>query len=1307
MLGNQSKFRGLTINADTIHRTGNIRFINIDGICHAEYPIHLHNGLWYHHDEEIIEKEQQRMTKDVVKAILNKLSVEATYELWHQRLGHPGETIMNEIHQHVKGITKLQGNAFYRYLSCLLAKMGRFASSPPPQCPIATKPSSTTTTKRTLAKGDQLAVDFGFMRGEFTDKDQRGRIITSIDGYNSYAIIIDESTRWLWILLTKSKIPPVDFVRKIIKSFPQVNYQRKISTDQGGELARSEAFKSMLQEENYVLEHTGAYTPEQNGLAERPNRTLGQMTRCLLHSSGLDDKYWSYALTHAVYLKNRLPHRAIKKTPYEAFHGEKPDLSHLRCFGSKVFVRKHNRSRKLHMKGREGYFIGYTGTDKNIRYIDAKTRQEKTEKYALFDEAHFTSALSERIPPTATALRDAGYSMKIKAQDTTTTDIDDHVKIKILSNNARMPTKGSPDSAGWDIYCPTDYTIPARATQIIPTHLAIQCPPGTYARIAPRSGLTVSKNLTTLAGVIDADYRGNIGIILHNFGNEKVSIAKDNKIAQLIIEKINMAPLEETTKLTSTQCQHKGFGSTDKIQYIHDNNASITTFDTINSVLSTYTPTMVEMSTNPYENELHHHITLNGKHPTLGLQLEMCPQRNLPKLTQCQKGTPSAKLPKWRSTLRHSYITHINNKPITTIEEVRTTIKDLRKLKETQVDITFSTLQKLSLHSETGVPQLYFDQLQSITQHISDIKNNKETINKMSGLTRKKLQQQPDWPEWNTSEFYQLDCYHKQNMFSEPVTLPLGANCLPLLWTYVHKLTGEKKSRCVVNGSKKQSGTVTLGETYAGNVDQYSSKVFWAGTAIHNYICVGADISNAFAEAPPPVAPFYVYIDRVYREWRKHKGLPPIPAECNVLRVNRALQGHPESARLWEKHIDELLRKMGLTPSIHEPCLYSGYYKGQHVLFLRQVDDFAISAANPSTCNQLIDEINTHMKNKIHKLGTLTRFNGVDIEQTRQYVKISNKTYIDKIMKKKDFTELPPEKYPLPMNSNNEWQEKLEMAQPATTEELQALEEKYGYTYRQAIGEMIYILVTCRPDISYALIKLSQYSSAPSAVHFEATHHLLHYLHQTSNDGIYYWRKTPNLKLAYKEHQQPRDKNYKTAIHAHPNKASTFVDSDWGGDRKHRRSTSGYAIMVAGGTVLYKTKFQPTIALSSTEAEFTAACDAGSCSLYIRSLLNHIMVPQEEATPIYEDNNGAILMANAGKPTRRTRHVELKHFAIQDWVQKDLLIMKWISTHNNCSDSFTKALTKMLQYKHVDYLMGRVRPLYNLNVNNMIKNPSF
>jgi hypothetical protein len=107
-------------------------------------------------------------------------------------------------------------------------------------------------------------------------------------------------------------------------------------------------------------------------------------------------------------------------------------------------------------------------------------------------------------------------------------------------------------------------------------------------------------------------------------------------------------------------------------------------------------------------------------------------------------------------------------------------------------------------------------------------------------------------------------------------------------------------------------------------------------------VAIGADVSNAFAEAPAPKAPLYLYIDDAFRDWwTHHLGKPPISANCNVVRVHNAIQGHPESPRLWEKHIDKILRQLGLTPTTHEPCLYSGIFNGAKVLFVCQVDDFA------------------------------------------------------------------------------------------------------------------------------------------------------------------------------------------------------------------------------------------------------------------------------------------------------------------------------------------------------------------------------
>ena len=97
---------------------------------------------------------------------------------------------------------------------------------------------------------------------------------------------------------------------------------------------------------------------------------------------------------------------------------------------------------------------------------------------------------------------------------------------------------------------------------MVKTDLSIACPPGTYARIAPRSGLAVKKGIDCGAGVVDADYRGNVGVVLFNFGTEDFVVEVGDRIAQLILEKINMAPVVEVEELTETERGAGGFGST-------------------------------------------------------------------------------------------------------------------------------------------------------------------------------------------------------------------------------------------------------------------------------------------------------------------------------------------------------------------------------------------------------------------------------------------------------------------------------------------------------------------------------------------------------------------------------------------------------------------------------------------------------------------------------------------------------------------------------------------------------------------------
>ncbi len=167
-------------------------------------------------------------------------------------------------------------------------------------------------------------------------------------------------------------------------------------------------------------------------------------------------------------------------------------------------------------------------------------------------------------------------------------------------------------------------------------------------------------------------------------------------------------------------------------------------------------------------------------------------------------------------------------------------------------------------------------------------------------------------------------------MFGLPQTVDADAAIFPLVWTYIVKaLDGCKKARCVCEGSPRTGQATILNETYANCVDQTSSRLFYSIAAAENLLICGADILNAFAEALPPKQGFYIHPDRAFREcWVNHKHNPPL-TNGEVIPILSAMQGHPESPCLWEKHADAILHKIGLVPTVHEPYLYSGLIDGK------------------------------------------------------------------------------------------------------------------------------------------------------------------------------------------------------------------------------------------------------------------------------------------------------------------------------------------------------------------------------------------
>ena len=152
-------------------------------------------------------------------------------------------------------------------------------------------------------------MDFGFMHAS-TDDYRRpnknpDRVVQSYDCYCAYLLIVDGTSRRVWVFLTSSKTPPIALLRAFLMKFGLA--KGVIWTDQGGELARSAAFRTtMMNKYTYTVEPTGADSPSQNGGAEIYNGTLTETVRTLLYGSGLPAKFWSAALLHSVYLHSLL-----------------------------------------------------------------------------------------------------------------------------------------------------------------------------------------------------------------------------------------------------------------------------------------------------------------------------------------------------------------------------------------------------------------------------------------------------------------------------------------------------------------------------------------------------------------------------------------------------------------------------------------------------------------------------------------------------------------------------------------------------------------------------------------------------------------------------------------------------------------------------------------------------------------------------------------------------------------------------------------------------------------------------------------
>jgi len=137
------------------------------------------------------------------------------------------------------------------------------------------------------------------------------------------------------------------------------------------------------------------------------------------------------------------------------------------------------------------------------------------------------------------------------------------VQIKLLSENAKIPSQGTSMSAGYDLYAAEEGLVPRHSRKLIKTNVSMSIPMNHYGRVAPRSGLAYKNGIDVLAGVIDSDYRGDIGVVLYNTDKDSdFNVKIGDKIAQIIIEPCSSVNFMKTQILSNSNRGESGYGHT-------------------------------------------------------------------------------------------------------------------------------------------------------------------------------------------------------------------------------------------------------------------------------------------------------------------------------------------------------------------------------------------------------------------------------------------------------------------------------------------------------------------------------------------------------------------------------------------------------------------------------------------------------------------------------------------------------------------------------------------------------------------------
>ena len=360
--------------------------------------------------------------------------------------------------------------------------------------------------------------------------------------------------------------------------------------------------------------------------------------------------------------------------------------------------------------------------------------------------------------------------------------------------------------------------------------------------------------------------------------------------------------------------------------------------------------------------------------------------------------------------------------------------------------------------------------------------------------------------------------------------------------------------------------------------------------------------------------------------------------ETWVCKLHKSIYGLKQAPRVWNSTLNNFLVRLGFVSSDADPCIYIWKNGKNTVIVGVYVDDLAITGDTRKYIEWIKTEFEQRFKMK--DMGPVKFILGIEIERNRKLrtMKLHQNAYALKKINEFGMEILGKASTPTEIGLNLDSEDSPLLGN--------------DNLYRQAVGSLLYLSNCTRPDLSFSVGVLSRYLCSPREVHWKAVQRTFQYLNQSSNCGIVF-KDTGVIELV------------------------SYSDSDYAGDIKTRKSTSGSINLLCSGPISWKSNRQRVVAKCTMEAEYIALSDNGSEVIWLRQLLSDLGYKQNTTT-INEDNAACISIANNPTNHHRAKHIDIRYHWIRQEIQNKTIKLQKCPSKLMLADILTKPLNRFL-----------------------------